>query len=230
MVRDGADIIDIGGESTRPGAKPVSAKEEIARTVPVIKKISQKIKVPISIDTEKSEVAEQALDSGASIVNDISSLRYDKKMAKVAARYKAGLVLMHMQGRPRTMQKNPHYQSLIEEIIDYLDQSIKMAQDAGIDKEKIIIDPGIGFGKTLAHNLEILRRLREFKSLGRPILVGPSRKSFLGKILNVEPQERIMGTAAAVSLAIANGANIVRVHDVAQIRQVAKISDAIIEN
>lgn len=233
MVEDGADIIDIGGESTRPGAKSISIKEELKRTIPIIKKISRRIEVPISIDTYKPEVAKQALDNGAVMVNDITGLR-NRKMAKVVSQYKAGVVIMHMKGNPRTMQNNPVYKSLLDEIIDYLDKAIKQAMAAGIDKNKIIIDPGIGFGKTLEHNLEIFKNLRELKILGRPILIGPSRKSFIGKILNVGPQERIfgersrtIGTISACILAVKNGAHMVRVHDVEAVKQALKVLDAI---
>ena len=225
MVKDGADIIDIGGESTRPGAKPVSVKEELKRTIPVIKKLATSIKVPISIDTYKPEVARQALDNGAVMVNDITGL--NNKMAKIIAKYKAGAVIMHMQGNPRNMQHKPVYKNLLEEIIEYLDKAINRAVDSGVEREKIIIDPGIGFGKTLEHNLEILKRLREFKALGRPILVGPSRKSFIGKILDAGPKERIFGTLSACVLAVKNGANIVRVHDVAAVRQGIKILNSV---
>lgn len=226
MVEDGADIIDIGGESTRPGAKPVPVKEELARTIPVIKKIAKKIKIPISIDTYKPEVAKQALDNGACLINDISGL--NNKMAKIVSRYKAGVVIMHLKGKPRTMQSNPVYKSLIDEIIDYLDRAINRALASGIDKESIIIDPGIGFGKTLEHNLEILKRMKEFKILGRPILVGPSRKSFIGKILNSGPKDRIFGTISACVLAVENGANIIRVHDVKAAKEALKVADAVI--
>ena len=225
MVDDGADIIDIGGESTRPGAEPIPVKEELERTIPIIKKIARKIKVPISIDTYKPEVARQALDNGAVMVNDITGL--NNKMAKIVSKYKAGVVIMHMKGNPRTMQNNPVYKSLIDEIIEYLDRAISEAVAWGIDRERIIVDPGIGFGKTLEHNLEILKRLREFKILGRPMLVGPSRKSFLGKILNAGPQERIFGTVSACVLAVKNGANVIRVHDVKAVKQAFKVFDAI---
>jgi len=241
LVRDGADVIDVGGESSRPGAKAVPIKEELTRTIPAIKALAKKVKVPISIDTYKPEVARQALDNGAVIVNDITALK-NPKMAKIVARYKAGVVIMHMKGDPRTMQKNPTYASLIDEIIEYLDKAINVAIGRGIDREKIIVDPGIGFGKTLGHNLEILKNLRELKILGRPILVGPSRKSFIGKILNVEPRERIFGPSATLEdhgersrtigsvsscvLAAENGANIVRVHDVLEVKQALKVADA----
>ena len=227
MVQDGADIIDVGGESSRPQAKPVPIKEELARTIPVIKALAKRIRVPISIDTYKPGVARRALDNGAVIVNDITGLK-DPGMRREVSGYKAGVIIMHMQGNPRIMQKNPHYDSLIDEIIEYLDKSIERAVEAGIDREKIIIDPGIGFGKTLEHNLEILKRLKELKVLGRPVMVGPSRKSFIGKILNLEPQERIFGTVSACVLAVKNGANILRVHDVKQISQALKVTEAIL--
>ena len=225
MVEDGADIIDIGAESTRPGAEPIPVKEELERAMPIIKKIARKINVPISIDTYKPEVARQALDCGAVMVNDITGL--NNKMAKIVSKYKAGVVLMHMKGNPRTMQNNPVYKSLIDEIIEYLDKAISEAVSCGIDREKIIVDPGIGFGKTLEHNLEILKRLREFKILGRPMLVGPSRKSFLGKILNAGPQERIFGTVSSCVLAVKNGTNILRVHDVKAVKQAIRVLNTI---
>ena len=226
MVDEGVDIIDIGGESSRPGAKQVSLKEELARTIPLIREASKKIKVPISIDTSKPEVAAQALDSGAVIVNDTTGLR-NLKMAKLVAKYKAGIVIMHMQGSPRTMQKNPHYQNLIGEITEFLAQGINRAQQAGVQKEKIIIDPGIGFGKSTGHNLEILKNLSNFKVLGRPILVGASRKSFIGEVLKVGAKERIFGTVASCVLAAQNGAGIVRVHDVLAIKQALKVCEAV---
>ena len=227
MIRDGADILDIGGESSRPGAKNIPVKEELKRVVPVVKLLAKKIEIPISVDTYKHEVAQAALDNGASIVNDITALS-DKKMPEIIKKYDAAVVLMHMQGRPQDMQNRPHYKSLIPEIIKYLSKKIEIAVDSGINPDKIIIDPGIGFGKTLAHNLEIINRLREFGVLKRPILVGPSRKSFIGKILAKDTTERVFGTAAAVALAIANGAHIVRVHDARQMRDVAKVCDAIL--
>ncbi len=228
MIRDGADIIDIGGQSSRPGSRAVSVDEEIKRTIPVIKKLSRHINVPISIDTYRSEVARQALDNGACIVNDISSVHFDKGMSNVVKKYKAGLVLMHMQGRPKTMQKKPEYQDVMQEVIGYLSSSIKFCLDAGIDKEKIIIDPGIGFGKTLEHNLSILKNLRELKVLGRPILIGVSRKSFIGSILKAQPDERLMGTLASCVCAIANGADILRVHDVKEISEGTRIVNKIL--
>ncbi len=226
LICDGADIIDVGGESSRPGAKQTSLKEELRRVIPVIKALIKRIKAPISIDTYKPQVARQALDNGAVIVNDISGLR-DKKLAKVIASYKAGVVIMHMKGTPRTMQKNPRYEFLMDEIIVQLADSIRTALDAGIAGDKIIIDPGIGFGKTLENNLEILKRLKELKILGKPILVGPSRKSFIGNILNAGPSLRLSGTISSCILASHNGANIVRVHDVKQVAEALRVSDRI---
>lgn len=226
MVKDGADIIDIGGQSSRPGARPIRIKEEINRTIPLIKRLARKIRVPLSIDTYRPEVAKAALDSGVSLVNDITGLR-NPNMLKVVARYKCGVVIMHMKGMPQTMQRNPRYQSLIDEIIGYLDKAINNAWEAGIDREKIIVDPGIGFGKTVEHNLLILKSLRQLKVLGRPILVGPSRKSFIGKILDLPPQKRIFGTISVCVLAVENGADMVRVHDVKEVKESLKVLDAI---
>jgi len=226
MLKDGADIIDIGGESSRPGARRVTVKEELNRVIPVIKFIAKKINKPISIDTYKPKVAEAALDCGASIINDITALS-SARMRKVAAKSKAAVVLMHIKGTPRTMQRNPRYDSLIEEILNFLQSAVLRAQEAGISRESIVIDPGIGFGKTPGHNLEIISRLKEFKRLHLPIMVGPSRKSFIGHILKLPVEERIFGTSSAVSACILNGACIVRVHDVKQMRQTADLIDAI---
>ncbi|MFH1406719.1 MAG: dihydropteroate synthase [Candidatus Omnitrophota bacterium] len=228
FVKKGADILDVGGESTRPGANRVSAKEEIRRTVPFVKKLAKSLDVPISIDTTKSEVAEAALDAGAVMVNDISGLRRDKKIAKVIARHKAGCVIMHSKGTPKTMQKNPAYKNLMREVMDSLKKSIEAALSAGVDKNKIIIDPGIGFGKTLEHNLRILKSLKELEVLNMPIMIGTSRKSFIGNVLDRPLSDRVFGTAASVAWAAANGAHIVRVHDVDEMKQVASLIDAII--
>ena len=228
MTEDGADIIDIGGESTRPGSEPVSIKEELRRTIPVIEALAKEITVPISIDTCKAEVAKKALDAGASMVNDISGLRFDPEMCLVVAEFKVPVVIMHIKGTPRNMQKNPVYEALLPEITDYLREGIRIAREAGISEDKIIIDPGIGFGKTAEHNLEIIHRLQEFTLLEKPLLIGPSRKAFIGKILGDFPAgERVEGTAAAVAISIMNGANIVRVHDVKEMSRVAKVADAI---
>ena len=228
LAEDGADIIDIGGESTRPGSDPLEYGEEIRRTIPVIETLAKKVNVPISIDTYKSGVARQALDAGASMVNDVSGLRFDPEMARIAAEYNVPVVIMHIRGTPRNMQVNPEYEALIPEIIDYLRTSIRTATDAGVSENMIVIDPGIGFGKTFDHNLEILKNLREFTLLGKPLLIGPSRKAFIGKILNnASTSERLEGTAAAVAISILNGANIVRVHDVKEMVKVARVADAI---
>ena len=228
MVKDGADIIDVGGQSSRPGSKAVSKNEELDRTIPVIKKLARRIKLPLSIDTYRAEVARQALDNGASLVNDISALHYDKDMARVVGRFRAGLILMHMKGMPLTMQRNPHYTNLMQEIIQYLKNAIRCALDYGVNLEKIIVDPGIGFGKSVEHNLQILRELKQLKVLERPILIGTSRKSFIGKILNTPTHQRTMGTATSCVCAVMNGAHIVRVHDIKEIHQTLKIADKII--
>jgi len=228
MVEEGADIIDIGGESTRPGSEPVPLEEEIRRTIPVIEAIAKDIKIPISIDTYKAEVARRALDAGASMVNDISGLRADPDMPKVISEYKAPVVIMHVKGTPKNMQVNPVYEALIPEIMDYLRMSIRLAVKFGIDEDKIIIDPGIGFGKTFDHNLEIIKNLHEFTLLEKPVMIGPSRKAFIGKILGDAPaSERLEGTAAAVAISILNGANIIRVHDVKEMKKVALVADAV---
>lgn len=230
MVKEGADIIDIGGESSRPGSEPVSLEEELSRVIPVIEAVSSEIDAPISIDTYKSEVAAKAIRAGASIINDISGLRFDKKIAKVAAKYDVPVIIMHMQGTPRDMQKNPHYNDVTGEIISFFRKQVSVAVDSGIDKNKIIIDPGIGFGKTVEHNLEIIKKLQEFKILGLPVLIGTSRKSFIGHTLNQEdPEERLCGTLASVAAGVMNGVDIVRVHDVYECKMAAEMADAIIK-
>lgn len=228
LVDDGADILDIGGESTRPGAEAVPEGEELERVLPVIERLAGRISVPISIDTTKSSVAAAALDAGAEIVNDISAGRFDPAMAGVVAQKHAGLVLMHIKGEPRTMQLDPQYDDVVRDICDSLRGSMNAAIAAGLAPQQIVIDPGIGFGKQLEHNLQILRRLREFEILGRPILVGPSRKSFIGKILDLPPEERLEGTIAASVIAILNGAAVVRVHDVRAAKRAALIADAVL--
>lgn len=228
MEEEGADIIDIGGESTRPGAEPVSLDEELKRVIPAVDRLSKKINIPISIDTYKGKVARQALGHGASMVNDISGLRGDKGMASLVAEADVPLAIMHMKGTPRNMQKNPRYKSVMGEIIHFLRRQSEVALEAGVAREKIIVDPGIGFGKTRQHNLEILNKLPELKSLGFPILLGTSRKSFIGQTLDLSTEERLQGTAATVAYGIAQGANIVRVHDVKEMVQVARMTDAMI--
>ncbi|GJQ24597.1 MAG: dihydropteroate synthase [Candidatus Brocadia sapporoensis] len=227
MVKDGAEIIDIGGESTRPGAFPIMETEEIKRVIPVIKFLSKQLKTPISIDTYKAKVAERAIDAGASIINDVSGLRRDEKMAQVAAEANVPVILMHKKGTSRTMQKYPLRKNACAEIMAYLKKSIAIATGAGIEGKRIILDPGIGFGKTVQQNLEILRRLGEFKSLDFPLMVGTSRKKFIGTILDLPVQERLYGTLATLAVAVMNGAHIVRVHDVREAAQVVTLCDAI---
>jgi dihydropteroate synthase len=228
MEDEGADIIDIGGESTRPGAERISVQDEIRRVVPVIEILAKKLTIPVSIDTYKSKVARHALAAGASFVNDISGLRFDREMPSVVVEHEVPVVIMHIKGTPKNMQKRPVYKALVPEIIDYLRTGIDIARKAGIPGDKIIIDPGIGFGKTVEHNLEIIRRLDSFTGFEKPILLGPSRKSFIGKILGDIPvTERLEGTAAAVAIGILNGANMVRVHDVEAMVKVARIADGI---
>ncbi len=230
LAAAGADIIDVGGESTRPGAEPLPEEDELRRIIPVIERLAREVAVPISVDTCKPAVAERALKAGASIVNDITGLRSSSDMAKVVADKGAALILMHMQGTPRNMQRNPVYADVVGDILDLLDESIGLALTGGVDREKLLVDPGIGFGKTAEHNLEILDRLDEFRALGRPIAIGTSRKRFIGTVLGVaEPKDRTFGTAATVALAVERGARVVRVHDVAEMVQVARMTDAIIK-
>lgn len=229
MVEDGADIIDMGGESTRPGAKRVDLNEELKRVIPVLKILVKELNVPISVDTYKYEVAKAALNEGASIINDISGLHFSKDIASIAAKSKAGIILMHIKGTPKDMQNDPVYKDVIKEVSDYLKEGINTAVKAGIEKDRIMIDPGIGFGKTLKHNLIIIKRLKEFKKLGYPVLIGPSRKSFIGKILDLPAEERLEGTLASVAAGVINGANVVRVHDVAEVVKAVKVLDAILK-
>jgi len=226
MAEDGADIIDIGGQSTRPGSLPVSPEEELARVLPVIEKLKgSNFKLPISIDTYSDKVAEGCLELGVEMVNDISGLRFSEKMKDVIAKFRAACVIMHIKGTPKDMQDNPSYTDLFLEITGYLREGINQAEEAGI--KEIVIDPGIGFGKGLSHNLQIINHLDRFSVLNRPILIGVSRKSFIGKVLNLPPEERLEGTSAAVAVAILRGANIVRVHDVKEMKKVVDIVDAI---
>ena len=229
MVDEGADIIDVGGESTRPGAQPASLEEEYGRVIPFIEKLAPQVEVPISIDTTKAEVAKDALEAGAAIINDISALRFDPQMASLASEQGVPVVLMHMRGTSETMQHNLVYDSLISEIYSFLKERIEYAESVGIDSQKIIIDPGIGFGKSVPDgNLSIIKNLSSFKDLGKPILVGTSRKAFIGNVLNLGVEEREEGTAATISLAISNGAHIVRVHDVGKMKRVVKMVDAVL--
>ena len=224
MEKEGADIIDVGGESARPGADPVPVEEELRRVLPVLERLRGKLRIPISIDTTKAEVAEAALRAGASIVNDISALRFDPAMAPLVAKFGAGLVLMHMLGTPKTMQQAPHYEDVVTEVRDFLAERAQYAQSQGIPREAIAVDPGIGFGKTVEHNLELLRRLPELVELGFPVLVGPSRKSFIGAILGLGVEERLEGTLAACAVAVVRGADILRVHDVKEVRRAADLA------
>jgi dihydropteroate synthase len=229
MEAQGADLIDIGGESTRPYATPVTEEDELKRVLPVIEKLAGKLKIPISIDTYKSVVAKESLLRGAEIVNDISGFSFDPGMAKVVAAMKAGVVLTHTSGKPAVMQKFTHYRSVTREVISSLRRVLSLALSHGIEEKRIVLDPGIGFGKDTRGNLEILCRLSEFSVLGRPILVGASRKSFIGSILNRPLEDRIFGTAATTAMALVNGASILRVHDVKEMRDVADMTMAILQ-
>ncbi len=227
MVEEGAEILDIGGESTRPGSAAVSPEEEIQRVVPLIESLAGKISIPISIDTYKAKVARASLAAGAEMVNDISGLTFDPELVSVVAESGVPVVLMHTLGRPQVMQENPVYRNLIAEIKEFLAGAIQKAERNGVRPENIIIDPGIGFGKTVEHNLEIINRLADFQDLGKPVMVGPSRKSFIGKILDEPAGERLEGTLAAVAIAAWNGADIIRVHDVRETRKVVRMVTAI---
>ncbi len=224
MVTDGADIIDVGGESTRPGSRPVTPQEEMDRTLPVIRGIRSRSGVAISIDTTKAEVAEEAISLGARILNDVSALRFDDRMAGVAARTGAFIVLMHMQGNPETMQQDPVYDDVVDEVRTFLAARIEAATEAGVEVERIFVDPGIGFGKTVDHNLTLIRNLGRLAELGRPVLAGVSRKAFLGAILDTPPDDRIEGTIAANTAAILHGASIIRVHDAKEGRRTADVA------
>ena len=227
LVEQGADLLDIGAESTRPGAVPVNEQDELARVIPVVTELARQVTIPISVDTTKSRVAQLALDAGASMINDVSALRFDAQMATVIARSGAGLILMHMQGTPQTMQQRPHYDSVVTQVSHFLDERMQVAMEAGIAKTNIILDPGIGFGKLLVHNLDLLNQLSSFTMLNRPLLVGLSRKAFIGQIVNRSVEHREWGTAAAVALAVDRGAQILRVHDVAMMVDVVKMAAAV---
>ena len=228
MVDDGADIIDVGGESTRPGAEEVSSLEELRRVIPVVESIRLNFPdILISIDTTKSVVAHEAVKAGADIINDVSGLNSDSGMVGVVANLKVPIIIMHMKGNPKNMQTNPKYKNLISEITSFFEKKIKIATELGINRDLIIIDPGIGFGKTINHNFEIISKLKEFSKLNLPIMIGPSRKSFIGKTLNLPVESRIEGTSATITASILNGANIVRVHDVLEMKRVTEISEKI---
>jgi dihydropteroate synthase len=229
MAEAGAEIIDVGGESTRPGAEPVSLREEIDRVLPVIEAMRKQSDIPISIDTCKSEVAKLAVEAGADIINDITALGFDAKIADIASSYGTGLILMHMKGSPRNMQINPHYDDLVEEILQYLAARRNLALENGLANAQIVLDPGIGFGKRWFDNYDIINRLQGFKVLDSPLLVGASRKRFLGKVLSSIPRERTEGSLVSHILAIENGAHIVRVHDVAESKMAAKVADLFLQ-
>jgi dihydropteroate synthase len=234
MERAGADLLDIGGESTRPGSVGISVQEELARVIPVLQALRGWIKIPVSVDTQKSEVAEAALDAGAQVINDIFGLKSDPRIAEVAARRRVPLILMHMRGEPRTMQIGPFARDVIKDVMQGLRQSVVIARKSGVAKSQIILDPGIGFGKSFAQNYELLQKLPQLAKLGYPLLVGTSRKGFLGAALardgkSAPPEERIWGTAATVTASILNGAHIVRVHDVNEMVQVARVADCLLD-
>ena len=230
MLKNGADIIDIGGESTKPGSEPVSANEESKRIVPVIKSIKNEYKdVLISVDTYKSSVAKKAIEAGADFVNDISGLTFDDEMVSLLAQRNIPVVIMHINGKPKTMQKNILYSDLVSDIKRFFNKQCNHAINSGIKESNIMIDPGIGFGKTFDHNFTLLKRLKEFEDLGFPILIGPSRKAFIGDVLNLPPNERVEGTIATIVAGILNGANIIRVHDVKEIKRATIVTEKILK-
>ena len=228
LITQGADIIDIGGESTRPGAEQVSELEELKRVIPVIEKIrTDNPTILISIDTTKASVAKHAVEAGADIINDVSGLSFDNNMIGIVESFNIPVVIMHMKGNPQNMQLNPEYEDIVNEILDFFKMKIKVAVQSGINRSMIILDPGIGFGKTVEHNFELLSRLNEFNVLELPIMIGPSRKSFIGITLDLPPEDRVEGTAAAVSAGVMNGASIVRVHDVKSMKRVVRIIEKV---
>lgn len=227
LISQGADILDVGGETTKPGSDPVPLEVELERVIPIVRAVREKSDIPVSVDTNKAEVAARAIEAGADIINDISALQFDPEMASVAARTGAPLILMHMQGTPRVMQDDPVYSSLISEVIAFLEERIRYAMDSGVARGQIVVDPGVGFGKTTAHNLSIIKNLGAFAWLDCPLLLGVSRKRFIGAVLGRREGERELGTAVANAFGIAAGAHILRVHDVAFHREVADMADAI---
>jgi len=227
MAEEGADLIDVGGQSTRPGSRGVSEREELRRVVPVVSRLAQRLRIPISIDTSKAAVAARAIAHGASLINDVTALTGDPGMAATAARSGAAVILMHMRGRPRTMQRAPRYRDVARDIAEALMRRVEEAEAAGIERRRLLIDPGLGFGKTVAHNLSLMRQLERFVSLGVPVVIGPSRKSFIGRLLDAEVQERLAGTLACVARAQQAGVHMVRVHDVKPAAQLVRMLDAI---
>ena len=230
LAEQGADILDIGGESTKPGSESVGSEEETRRVLPVIKQLREKVKIPLSVDTMKADVAAEALENGADIVNDVSAMSFDNAMSGVVKKYRAGVVLMHMQGTPRTMQMSPEYHDVIGEILSYLEQRANFAVQMGIDREHIAIDPGIGFGKTIRHNLLILKEIKAFKALGFPVLIGASRKSFIGKITESDTGERLSGSLASALWAATHGVDIIRVHDIKETKQALVMTNHIMDS
>ena len=228
LVKEGANILDIGAESSRPGSDPIPVQEELARILPVISELRNNTDTFLSVDTTKAEVARRALDAGADIINDISSFKFDPDMMPLAAERETPVILMHLKGNPKTMQDNPSYENLLEEVKSFFQERIDMAVSSGIKREKIIIDPGIGFGKNFKDNLSLIRNLRYFENLGRPILVGHSRKSFIGKIVDQPPQDRLEGSLSAAVLSVSYGAHLIRVHDVAATKKAILVADAIL--
>ena len=227
LVQEGADLLDIGAESTRPGSVPVEESEERRRLIPVVAAVAKAVSVPISVDTSKAVVANAAIDAGAVMVNDVTALRGDPAMVDLIAMSGAGVVLMHMQGTPQTMQLAPRYHDVVEEVGDFLAERVRFATERGVPKSQIMLDPGIGFGKTLAHNLDLLAQLRTFTKLGLPLLIGPSRKAFIGQLVEHSMQDRAWGTAGVIALAVEQGANVLRVHDVAAMKDVVRVAAAI---
>ncbi len=230
MVEQGADLLDIGAESSKPGADPIDEAEEIRRLLPVVRAVCQRTRIPVSVDTTKAAVAERALDAGAAIINDISALRFDARMAEVIAGRAAAVVLMHMKGTPKTMQASAQYDDVVREVKEFLDAQMAWAGRAGIPRDRILLDPGFGFGKNLEHNLTLLARLDTLQALKRPLVVGVSRKAFIGRVLDRPVEHRMFGTAAAVAVAVSKGARIVRVHDVTEMRDVVTMVDAIVHH
>jgi len=229
LVREGAAIVDIGGESTRPGSEPVPADEELRRVLPVVEALAERVGAPISVDTTKAEVARRALDAGAALVNDVSALRADPAMVEVVAELGAPVCLMHMQGAPKTMQEDPHYDDVVDDVLQFLEERMAFALARGVAEDQLLLDPGIGFGKTVEHNLTLLRHLDRFVALGRPVVLGTSRKRFLGAILGSEPGDRVIGTVATTVIGLLAGAHVFRVHDVKPNFEALRVALAVVE-
>ena len=229
LVREGAAIVDIGGESTRPGSEPVAADEELRRVLPVVEALADRVGVPISVDTTKAEVARRALGAGAALINDVSALRADPEMVEVVAELGAPVCLMHMLGAPKTMQQDPHYDDVVDDVLQFLEERMAFALARGVAEDQLLVDPGIGFGKTVEHNLTLLRHLDRFVALGRPVVLGTSRKRFLGAILGSEPGERVIGTVATTVIGLLAGAHVFRVHDVKPNFEALRVALAVLE-